>query len=342
MEIFLHSLQHALLISVFVFVMMMFIDYVSVMSRGRLNRLIGRGSFRQYVVSSGIGVMPGCLGAFMNVSFYVRGLISFGAITGGMIATSGDAGFVMLAVFPKTALILFAILFVLGVALAFLVDKLVPILRIKSCEACLDVEQHSHDVCRFLSPGEVIDQFRKLSLSRFLLLFLLAGSLYGAMTGVIGPADWDWEMITFVSLLGLAALIIITVPEHYLEEHIWNHIAKKHLWRIFLWSFAVLLFVDLGTELWDLEAFVKSHLLWVLLIAGLAGFIPEIGPQLIFVMMFADGIIPFSVLLTSSIVQDGHGTLPLLSHTIKDTLLVKLFKLAFGLILGVMLYSFGY
>jgi len=342
MEMFLDSLQHALLISVFVFVMMMFIDYLSVMTRGQLNRMIGKGSLRQYIVSSGIGVMPGCLGAFMDVSFYVRGLITFGALTGGMIATSGDVGFVMLALFPDTALFLFVVLFLLGVVLAFLVDKLVPILRIKPCEECREVEQHSHDVCRFLSPREVIEQFRKLSLSRFLLLFLLASALYGALTGLIGPENWNWERITFVSLLGLAALIIITVPEHYLEEHIWNHITKKHLWRIFLWSFGVLLLVDLGTDLWDLEAFVESHLLWVLLLAGLAGLIPEIGPQLVFVMMFAEGLVPFSVLLTSSIVQDGHGTLPLLSHSVHDTLLVKLFKLVIGLALGVTLYSLGY
>jgi hypothetical protein len=342
MEIFFHNLQQALLISVFVFVMMMFIDYLSVMTRGKLSRMIGKGSLRQYIVTSGIGVMPGCLGAFMDVSFYVRGLITFGALTGGMVATCGDVGFVMLALFPDTALFLFVILFVLGVVLAFLVDKLVPILRIKTCEECREVELHSHDVCRFLSPREVIDQFRKLSLSRFLLLFLLASALYGTLIGVIGPEDWDWERITFVSLLGLAALIIITVPEHYLEEHIWNHITKKHLWRIFLWSFGVLLLVDLGTKLWNLEAFVKLHLFWVLLLAGLAGLIPEIGPQFVFVMMFAEGLVPFSVLLTNSIVQDGHGTLPLLSHTVQDTLLVKLFKLVIGLALGVSLYSLGY
>ena len=34
------------------------------------------------------GATPGCLGAFMNVSLYVHGMISFGAIVGGTIATS--------------------------------------------------------------------------------------------------------------------------------------------------------------------------------------------------------------------------------------------------------------
>ncbi|MCK4348834.1 MAG: hypothetical protein KAW47_09485, partial [Thermoplasmatales archaeon] len=52
---------------------------------------------------------------------------------------------------------------------------------------------------------------------------------------------------------------------------------------------------------------------WVLLIASLIAIIPEFGPHLVFVTMFAKGLIPFSVLLASSIVQDGHGMLPLLS-----------------------------
>jgi hypothetical protein len=342
MEIFFHSLKHALMISLFVFVMMMFIDYLSVMTRGRMNRLIGKGTFRQYVLSSGLGAVPGCLGAFMNVSFYVRGLITFGAIAGGMLATSGDAGFVMLAMFPRTALFLFVILFVLGVVMAFVIDRLVPILKIKPCEECQSVEVHAEEECRFLHFAEVLEQLKRLSLSRFLLLLLLIGSLYSSFNGIIGPESWDWERITFVSLLGLAGFIVVSVPEHYLEDHIWNHIAKKHLWRIFLWSFGVLLFVEMASNFWNLEAFVRSNMLWVLFISGLIALIPELGPHLMIVMMFAEGLVPFSVLLTSSIVQDGHGILPLLSHTIKDSLLVKLFNLVIGLTLGFLLYSFGY
>ena len=82
-------------------------------------------------------------------------------------------------------------------------------------------------------------------------------------------------------------------------------------------------------------------MVWVMLIAVLMEIIPESGPHMVFVMMFADGIIPFSVLLASSIVQDGHGMLPLLSYTLKDSLLIKLFNLLIGLGIGLVLYSIG-
>jgi len=87
---------------------------------------------------------------------------------------------------------------------------------------------------------------------------------------------------------------------------------------------------------------VQAHMVWVLVIATLVAVIPESGPHLIFVMMFADGLIPFSVLLASSIVQDGHGMLPLLSYTVKDTVLIKLFNLTIGLGLGLIVYSLGW
>jgi len=136
--------------------------------------------------------------------------------------------------------------------------------------------------------------------------------------------------------------IATTVPEHYLREHIWDHIVKKHLWRVFLWTFGALLVVDLGLKYWNLESFVQAHMVWVLAIATLVAVIPESGPHLIFVMMFADGLVPFSVILASSIVQDGHGMLPLLSYTVKDTVLIKLFNLAIGLGLGLIVYSLGW
>ena len=60
--------------------------------------------------------------------------------------------------------------------------------------------------------------------------------------------------------------------------------------------------------------------------------------QLVFTVMFARGLIPFSVILASSIIQDGHGMLPLLSYTVGDSMLIKLFNLAFGLTIGAALY----
>jgi len=339
MGIVVGSFKHSLTITVFVFAMMMFVDYFNVLTRGRMGTVIRGGQFRQYAVASFLGATPGCLGAFMNVSFYVHGLMSFGAIVGGMIATSGDEAFVMLAMFPSKAILLFGILFLLGVVLAWVTDRIAPILKIKPCEECRLSQVHTEEeTCRCFDRENMLEHFRKLSLARFVLLILLVIFLYSIASGLIGPCVWDWKRVTFIVLISLSLFIVLTVPEHYLEEHIWNHIAKKHLWRIFLWSFFAILIIDVGFRYWNLEVFVRSQMMWVLLIASLVAIIPESGPHFIFAVMFAKGLIPFSVILSSSIIQDGHGMLPLLSYTIRDSVLIKLFNLAFGLIIGTFLY----
>jgi hypothetical protein len=80
---------------------------------------------------------------------------------------------------------------------------------------------------------------------------------------------------------------------------------------------------------------------WVLLLGALAEVVPESGPHLIFVMMYAQGLVPFSVLFTTSFVQDGHGMLPLLSTSIQDSILIKAFNLVFGITIGATLFALG-
>jgi hypothetical protein len=82
-------------------------------------------------------------------------------------------------------------------------------------------------------------------------------------------------------------------------------------------------------------------MIWVLIIGALLGIGPESGPHLVFVMLFAQGLVPFSVLFTTSFVQDGHGMLPMLSYSLKDSVLIKLFNLIFGLLVGGILFILG-
>jgi len=335
----LNVLTSAVMITTFVFVMMLIVDYINVWSRGKMGGAIRGGRWRQYAMASFLGATPGCLGAFMNVSFYIRGLLSFGAMVGGMIATSGDEAFVMLALFPRTALLLFTLLFVLGVLFGWLADRIAAPLKIVPCQECELATVHLEDEdCRCLEPTVL----RRISLQRAALISLLALFIVALGIGLLGPASWNWQKITLFLLLLVTLAIISTVPEHFLRAHIWEHIVKRHLWRVFLWTFFALLFVEIGFKYWNLEAFVKAHMGLVLLVGALIGIIPESGPHMVFVMMFNAGLVPFSVLFTSSFVQDGHGMLPLLSYTIKDSVLIKLFNFIFGLALGLILYLVGW
>jgi hypothetical protein len=343
-------LKHALMITVFVFVMMLLVDYVDMVTRRRMSMFMQGSQWRQYALTSFFGSTPGCLGAFMNVSLYVHGMITFGAIVGGMIATSGDEAFVMLAQFPGPALVLFGMLFFLGILFAWVSDKLVDLLGIVPCEAC---DEHHCEECQSASEDSTMVEnashlkdmpanLRSLSFSRFLLLTLICLTLFLFLSGMIGPAAWDWKRVTFVGLALCSLFIASVASEHYLQEHIWDHIIKKHLLRVFLWTFGALMVVHWGLGIWNLEIFIGEHIIWVLLIGALVGIIPESGPHLVFVMLYAEGMVPFSVLFTTSFVQDGHGMLPMLSYSIRDSLLIKAFNLVFGITVGVMIFALGF
>jgi len=334
-------ISNSVMITVFVFVMMLLVDYINVLTKGKMAKLVKGGRRRQYVVASFLGSTPGCLGAFMNVSFYVHGLLTFGAIVGGMIATSGDEAFVMLALFPKEALLLFGILFIVGILSAWISDKLASFFKIIPCEKCELQKIHYDEKCQCFEPA-VLKQFPRFSTVRYVILLFLFIVLVVIWLGLIGPQIWNWQRVTIFILLIVTTFIVATVPDHYLKEHIWTHIMKKHLWRVFLWTFFALLFIEVGFQYWNLEGFVTGNLGWVLLISALIGIIPESGPHMIFVMMFASGLVPFSVLLTSSIVQDGHGMLPLFSYTIRDSVLIKIFNLIFALVIGLSLFILGF
>jgi|GEM_PF-1769284 len=201
-------LNQAVLISFLVFVMMLLVDFVDHATQQRITAVIQSGCLRQYTLASFLGSTPGCLGAFMNVSLYVHGIISFGAIVGGMIATSGDEAFVMLVQFPRTALVLFALLFACGVIFAWVADKLVLVFRLTptayctdhQCEQCRSVQEQEEVFSDAFSATSILDNFRRLSFARFLLISLVAGLLILLMTGTIGPPSWNWKRVAFTAL----------------------------------------------------------------------------------------------------------------------------------------------
>ncbi len=266
-------------ISLLVLLMMIIVDFINVRSNGKLHNLLKNShKWKQYLVGSFLGTVPGCLGSYAGVSLYMHGIISYGTIAGLMIATSGDEAFVMLAMFPKIALLLFFILFVIGLFAGRIIDYLVLKFNIPNCGDCETVQLHQN--------------------------------------------ERDYK--------------------HYLKEHIWHHIIKEHLWKIFLWTFGALLLIEFSTGYLNLESITNNYIWLVLLLSVLIGIIPDSGPHLIFITLFSQGLIPFSILLASSIVQDGHGMLPMLSFSVKDSISIKIFNVLIGLILGSVLLFFGF
>lgn len=335
-------LQQALMITGFVGIMMLVVEYLNVLTRGSwLNGLAGSRAM-QYLVAVVLGATPGCLGAFAVVAMYSHGALSLGALVAAMIATSGDEAFVMLAMFPQKALLLMGVLFVIGLIAGWLIDLLAGTRIVNRLHTCQKLEVHSPESCHCFPGRDIIRQLHDLSLARGVLIGVLTLFLFGVASGAVGPDSWNWIRFTII-VTGLIGLFIVTtVPEHFLQEHLWSHIALKHVHRIFLWTFGALAVTWIATSYMHLADIIEDNTLSMILIAGLVGMVPESGPHLIFTTLYAQGLIPFVVILTSSIVQDGHGMLPLLAHSRRQFFLVKAMNLVVGLAVGVMIYYVGY
>lgn len=156
----------------------------------------------------------------------------------------------------------------------------------------------------------------------------------------INLLDEQWMNVLFAGLSVIVLLVLLFSSDHFIEEHLWNHIIRKHLLTIFCWTFGVLLFVGIGLQYVRIDDWISNNTALMIVLATLIGIIPESGPHMIFVTLYAAGIIPFPVLLASSISQDGHASLPLIAESRKSFLWAKLINCVVALAAGLISMAF--
>lgn len=338
-EILLTPLAQSAMITVFVVMMMIAVEYVSVLSRGAFQKALTGARWSQYVGAVLLGALPGCLGPFTVVALYSHRVIPFGAVVSAMIATSGDEAFVMFSLFPATALWLTLGLAIVGLIVGPLTDLL---LRDRYVERpCPELVVHEEDVCFCFSGKALIAHCRHPSVARVALLGAVLAYFTVLIVGLLGPTEWNWVRITLLLVALFGGFVVVFAPDHFLDEHLWRHVIAKHVPRLFGWTFSILVVVAVLAQVVDIQRVVHDSPWGILLAAALVGVIPESGPHLVFVALFSDGAVPLSVLVASSIVQDGHGMLPLLAESRRDFILVKVVNLLAGIAVGSLLLSIG-
>ncbi len=334
MEVVYKVFLKSIMISGFVFIMMVMIEYINVQTKGLWQKYLTGKKWKQYLFAGLLGVLPGCLGAFTVVALFSHQLISFGAVVTAMIATSGDEAFVMFAMFPEKAFLLTAILFLVGISAGYLTDKIYHPKSILAKISGNTLILHKEEECKCFQKNIFWSNLFHPSINRLSVALGIIAIIIGVATGVFSGKAELWIKVTLMFAFAFALFIVITVPNHFLKEHIWNHIVKVHLPRIFLWVFGILLLMYFLSLYIDVENWISNNMFLVLFIAVLIGIIPESGPHLIFLTLFAAGTIPFSILLASSIAQDGHGMLPMLAESKKGFIAVKVINMIYALVVG--------
>jgi len=331
--------EHTVLISIFVAVMMIVVEYINVQTQGTWERAMRHSVWRQYLIAVLLGAIPGCFGSFVVVALYSHRVLTLGALLACMIVSVGDEGFVMLALFPRTWLALSGGLVVLGLGVGLATDRFAS--RWRLAPAGHDYELHHEDACDCFPRGQILHQLIHSTWQRAFLAFVIAVFAIAVLLGQIGgdEALLVKSMVLVVSTAGL--FVVLTVPDHFLEEHLWHHTIGEHVPRLFLWTLGALAAMELLGHFVQAENFIRDNRWLTLVAAAAVGLVPESGPHLIFVTLFGRGVVPLSVLATSSIIQDGHGMLPLLADSWRDVLRLKTLKLAIGLGIGAVLMALG-
>ena len=389
MHLFIDILRNSILITGLVVVMMMMIESLNIESGGLFFKGLRKTKIGQVIFGAVLGSIPGCMGGFATVSLYTHRMFSFGALVAMMIASSGDEAFVMLAMIPREALVLFAILFVMAVAVGIVTDKIYDRIHARHCGKdeheecgaetdCTDgyvIHEHEHEDDK--EQGKRHFGWKRIVMFIGLAVFIAAlatgrlGYDHGDHTSLemteeghdhghchhdhghahgheaedsegftIDLLSEDWMNVLFAALSVIVLFVLIFGSDHFVEGHLWNHIVKKHLPTIFAWTFGVLLVLGIALQYVDIENWISDNTVLMILLATVIGIIPESGPHLIFVTLFAAGVVPFPVLLASSISQDGHASIPLLAESKKSFAWAKLIHCIVAIAAGMTALAF--
>lgn len=347
------------MITAFVLVMMLLIEFTNVYSNGRFENYLQQKKHLQIVFAALIGIIPGCLGTYTAITLFTHNIISKGAIVATLIATSGDEAFFMLSLIPKETILITAIIFIVAIASGYITNALVKIKFYTNTDHQLAIHSKSEH-SRLFEYKQLLHNFKHISFQRAALTTALLLFLFGLLTGVFTHShtgfleqscehshnhdhgtNFGWIELTMFVTASISLICISLVNEHFLEEHLWEHIIKKHALKTFLWTVLALGLIEVFNYKFADFNITEYQGFAILILAVLIGIIPESGPHLIFISLYLSGQIPLSILIANSIVQDGHGALPLFAESKKSFITLKAINAIAGLTIGGLLYLSG-
>ena len=131
LEILVVSMRDAFLaVTVFVAAMILLFSWLQFITAGRFVVWIRENRRLQPVIGAMMGLTPGCGGAIIVMPMYARGYVTYGTVIATLIATLGDAAFVLIgAVFQDSSyltpvIVVHATSFVVGVLWGYGVDSI--------------------------------------------------------------------------------------------------------------------------------------------------------------------------------------------------------------------------
>ena len=287
---------------------------------GRLSSLLKRSRTTQVFFAAFMGVLPGCGGAIIVMTQFVKGQVRFGALVAVLTATMGDAAILLLGTKPSAAAIVLPIALVTGAITGLCVDLIHP-------EGFMRPDTKPPTPLSEDSPPSLA----KTSISGTLWKFLL---LPTSIIALLVAFQYDAEAIFGLptgSLTILGAVIALAVilswalqsaPRHADGSACTHSQHTPLLQRVADDTNFVLCCVVAGFLAFELLQVVApisitelpsqaSHFL--ILAAIMVGWIPGCGPQILTTTLFINGAIPMSAQLGNALSNDGDALFPALA-----------------------------
>jgi len=278
--------------------------------------LMKKGDIWQVPMASLLGALPGCGGAVVVITAFARGNIRLGAMVAALIATMGDAAFLLLAKEPTTYLRLMSISIFAAVISGWTVDRFHR------------GELYSSEIKHFEKIG--IGKLRTRD------KLFMAFAAPGLFLGILQLAQVDVNnfgiLVTILGLLGafLSISIWVLSPINAVsssDDHPFTRSSEETSF-VTVWVIAGFLAYEYAYAFFGLDLEVVAEAAWIFLpiLAVLVGFIPGCGPQVLVTTLYLNGIIPFAALIGNAISNDGDALFPAIALTPRMAVIATLYS----------------
>ena len=289
-----------------------------------LQRFIEKNKNYEIPTSAFLGVIPGCGGAIMVMSLYTRGVVSFGSVLAALIATMGDAAFLLIASKPQAALIILPITFLTGIIFGYIVKPFT--------KNFINKISLKKDLNKNLPKNKIPKNFYS-----FWLMCLIPGIILGVLNAFqveISFYIFGIDLIHSFSFV-LAMYCILLWVFNPLTDIQMASIHENSLRRVadttcFVTVWVIIAFVtyeliDLSTKGLIFDS-LKYFGPFIPLMAIIIGFIPGCGPQIMITSMYVSGQIPMSAQIGNSISNDGDALFPAIAISPKAAIIATLYS----------------
>jgi hypothetical protein len=289
-----------------------------------VQRFIEKNKNYEIPTSAFLGVIPGCGGAIMVMSLYTRGVVSFGSVLAALIATMGDAAFLLIASKPQAALIILPVTFITGIVFGYIVKPFTKnffnkISLKKNLNENLPKNRISKNFYSFwlicLVPGiclGLLNAFQiEISFYIFGIDLIHTFSFFLAMYCIL---LWVFNPLTDIQMASIHESSLRRVTDITCFVTVWVIVA-----------FVAYELIDLSTNGLIFES-LKYFGPFIPLIAIIIGFIPGCGPQIMITSMYVSGQIPMSAQIGNSISNDGDALFPAIAISAKAAIMATLYS----------------